>query len=148
MPPSPPAPAGDDAAALARIRQLHDRDPYCRSLGIGLADGGVDRVELTLQVQPEQLNFSGMVHGGVVFSFADAAMGFASNTQGNLSPAINAYITFAQACQVGDRLLARARVLNHSPKLSNFESRVTREDGTLVALMTGTVYNSKRPLDL
>jgi acyl-CoA thioesterase len=148
VPPSPQTPAGDDAAALARIRQLHARDALCRAMGIAVSDGGLDRVTLTMEVQPEQLNFLGVVHGGVVFSFADAAMGFASNTHGNLSPAINAYITFAQACQAGDRLIARAQVLNHSPKLSNFESRVTREDGTLVALMSGTDYNSRRPLEL
>ncbi len=148
MPPAPQNSADDDAAALTRIRQLHARDALCRHLGIAVTGGGVDRVSLSMQVQPEQLNFSGALHGGVVFSLADAAMGFASNTQGNLSPAINAYITFVQGCQAGDRLTAEARVLNHSPKLSNLESRVTRDDGTLVALMTGTVYNSKRPFAL
>ena len=49
-------------------------------------DGG--RAVYRLAPEPHQLNFVGSLHGGAVFSLADAALGVASNSWGRLCVAL------------------------------------------------------------
>ena len=129
-----------DDGALDAASALHDRDALARHLGIELVDGGAGRATVRLTVGAEHLNFNGTCHGGVVFSLADTAFGLASNGHGTRAAAIDAHLTFNAAVREGDRLTAVAVERSRGRRIASYGVDVTREDGRLISVFTGTVY--------
>ncbi|MFO1269822.1 MAG: hotdog fold thioesterase, partial [Rubrivivax sp.] len=86
------------------------------------------------------MNFNGSCHGGVVFTLADTAFGLAANSHGMVAAGIDAHITFQQAAEVGQTLLARAHEVSRGRRLAVYRVDVTRDDGRPISSFTGTVY--------
>ena len=99
-----------------------------------------------LVVGERHLNFNGVGQGGLSFTLADAAFGYACNSHGMMSGAIDAHIAFCVAVRRGDVLTATAVEFSRSSRLSNYRVDVTRSDGVLVAAFTGTAYITGKPL--
>jgi phenylacetic acid degradation protein PaaD len=135
----------DATDVLGRARALAARDGYATHLGIELVDAGAGTATLRMRVGPQHLNFNGRCHGGAMFSLADTAFGIASNSHGVVAAAVDAHIAFPVAVEVGDLLVARAVEVSLRPKLAIYRVDITRDDGSLVAAFTGTVYVTKRP---
>jgi acyl-CoA thioesterase len=139
---SEPQPAAIDVFALAA------RDNFARSLGIEIVEASLGRAVSSVRLEERHLNFIGVVHGGLVFTLADAAMGYASNSQGILSPSIDSHILYSLAARTGDVLTATAVEIARTNKLSNYRIDVVRGDGKLVAAMTGTTYITGKPVEV
>ncbi len=100
---------------------------------------GLARFEL--EVRPEHLNPHGVVHGGVVYSLADYAMGGALTSRlhpGERCATLEIKINYLAPLS-GGRLVAEARVLQRSARVGVLEARVLAGD-RLIALATGTFY--------
>jgi acyl-CoA thioesterase len=95
-----------------------------------------------MQVEEYHLNSHGTVHGGAVFSLADAVFAAASNSHGVPAVAINVSISFLKAVTAGT-LTARATEVSLNSTLATYEVRVTTETGELVATFQGMVYRKK-----
>jgi acyl-CoA thioesterase len=93
-------------------------------------------------------NGFGVCHGGVTFAFADSAFAFASNTGGQVNVSIENSMTYPAAVHVGDVLLAEAEKEASSRRLGYYRVRVTRNDGAVVALFRGTVFQTDREHDV
>lgn len=133
-------PAAIDVAALSR------RDEFCTSLGIQFVEASLGRAVTRVTVEQRHLNFNGVGHGGLTFTVADAAFGFACNSQGVVSGSIDAHIVYSMAVRLGDVLTATAVKISRSSKASNYRIDVVRADGKLVAAMTGTALISGKPV--
>lgn len=133
-------------AAPADLAQLAGRDRFVNALGIEFIDGGPGRTTIRMTVRDEHLNFMGACHGGAIFALADTAFGLASNYLGIMSVGINAHITYSAPAKKGDMLTATAVELASSKHLATYRIDVTRGDGETVALFTGTVYITGKPL--
>lgn len=129
-----------DVAALAR------RDSFARGLGIELVEASLGRAVARVAVEERHLNFNGVCHGGLTFTLADAAFGYACNSQGVVSGSIDAHIVYSMAVRTGDVLTATAVEISRSSKASNYRIDVVRSDGRLVAAMTGTALISGKPV--
>lgn len=127
-----------------RVLRLAARDPFVRALGIECIDGGEGSATTRLRVAALHVNFNGGCHGGVIFALADAAFGLASNSHGALASGIEAHIGYHVGVKEGDVLSARASEISRGNKLATYRVDVTRDDGTLVASFSGTVYVSGR----
>ena len=57
------------------------RDRYGELLGIDVVEVGDGRAGVALTADERHANFLGLVHGGAVFSLADAALAAASNSE-------------------------------------------------------------------
>jgi LAO/AO transport system ATPase/phenylacetic acid degradation protein PaaD len=137
----PALPTGHGRDAVhARVMGLAAADPFVRALGVTCTDAGPGSATVALTLGPEHLNFNGSCHGGVVFALADTAFGLAANSHGNVAAGIDAHITYQQAAQAGDRLVARAFEVSRSRKLGVYRVDVTRDDGRPISSFTGTVY--------
>jgi len=123
-------------------------DEFSRWLGVELLDVKPKRVAIRMVVRQDMTNGFGVCHGGVTFAFADSAFAFASNTGGQLSVSIENSMTYPAAVRVGDVLLAEAEKEASSRRLAYYRVRVTRNDGTVVALFRGTVYQTERQHDV
>jgi acyl-CoA thioesterase len=139
---------GDDAAAAIDVFALAARDVFARAIGIEIVEASLGRAVTRVRIEDRHLNFNGVAHGGLTFTLADAALGYASNSQGIMSPGINAHIAYSLPVLAGEVLTATAVEISRSNKLSNYRIDVVRSDGRLVAAMTGTTYSSGKSVEV
>ncbi|OGK98088.1 MAG: hypothetical protein A3D33_17640, partial [Candidatus Rokubacteria bacterium RIFCSPHIGHO2_02_FULL_73_26] len=101
---------------------------------------GEARVGLTLS--DDHLNPYGVVHGGVVCSLVDTAMGAALVSRlepGERCTTLEIKINYLAPATEGD-LAAEARLVQRTRRVGVLEARVTVAAGRLIALATGTFY--------
>jgi len=114
-------------------------DAFARHLGIEMLEYGDGRAKALLTVEAHHLNSAGCLHGGVIFSLADAAFSAAANSHGVLALSIDANISYFSAVTSGT-LTAEAREAARNPKLATYLIDVHDEGGALIAHFRGTVY--------
>jgi len=93
-----------------------------------------------LQVNEDLLNPNGVVHGGVLFTMVDTAMGRATMTsleEGQLCASIEVQIRFLRPVNTG-QLEADTAVIRRGRTVVHLESHVRDMDGALVATGAGT----------
>jgi len=118
-------------------------DAFSRWLDIKILAVGPRQATVAMRVRDEMVNGFGVSHGGIVYSLADSALAFASNTHGRVTVSIENSITYPHPVRVGDELVAVAEEESASNRLGYFRVTVKRSDGTIVALFRGTVYKTK-----
>lgn len=126
--------------AYTLMDHLHARDTLAATLGIELVDGGEGHATVRMRVGADHLNFNGTCHGGGVFSLADTAFGLTSNSHGERAAAIDAHLSFNSAVREGEILMATARMRSRGRRLATYIVEVTREDGRVISVFTGTVF--------
>jgi len=139
---------GEQQPAAIDVFALAARDNFARSLGIEIVEASLGRAVSRVRLEERHINFIGVAHGGLVFTLADAAMGYASNSQGILSPSIDSHILYSLPARAGDVLTATAVEIARTSRLSNYRIDVARGDGKLVAAMTGTTYITGKPVEV
>jgi acyl-CoA thioesterase len=130
-----------DMVAVAR------QDTFCVGLGIELVEASAGRATTRVTVEPRHLNFIGACHGGLTFTLADAAFGFACNSHGVAASGIDVHMVYNRAVRAGETLTATASELSRSTKVATYRIDVVRADGKIVAAMTGTAFISGKPLE-
>jgi phenylacetic acid degradation protein PaaD len=125
----------------SRLSQMIVADAYAAHLGLSLVPDP-DAVVVEMTVGPQHLNFLGTTHGGAVFSLADCAFSLASNAAGDRAVAIDTHLVITGGSAQGDVLTARAEETTRGRTLGTYRITVTRGDGRVVGLFTGTVHIS------
>ena len=125
-----------------RVARLLAADRYAVGLGIRLAEASPDRVVLEMPIDDRHLNFLELTHGGAVFSLADCAMSLASNGGGDRAVAIDAHLVISGGSAAGDVLRAVAEPAVGGRTLGTHRITVTRRDGRIVGMFTGTVLRT------
>lgn len=115
--------------------------PFAELLGMRITLLSRDRVEAELQVREELANRFGMLHGGAIMALADNLGGTA--TMANLPPGastatIESKSNFFAAIPVGDVARAECTALHRGRSTMVWQTRITRGDGKLAALVTQT----------
>lgn len=126
------------------VHALYDNDPFSKWLGIELCSIEEGRVEISMRVKREMLNGFEILHGGVFFSLADSALAFAANTRNKLSVALDAHIQFPASAEEGDLLYAKAEEVHVGRKTAMYRIVIRKENGTICAVINGTVYRTSR----
>jgi acyl-CoA thioesterase len=125
---------------LDRVEEMLSADAYARSLGVELVSVTASEIEVALDVMDSHLNFLGVGHGGMVFSLADCAFSLGSNSAGDRAVAIDTHLVLTGGAEAGDRLHAVVTETTRGRTLGTYRVTVTREDGRVVGLFTGTVH--------
>jgi acyl-CoA thioesterase len=108
-----------------------------------MADG---RSTFALTVRPEHMNPHGIVHGGIVYTLVDFAMGGALTSvldPGERCATLEVKINYLAAVTAGE-VRAEASVVSRSRAVGVLEARVHGDGQKLVALATGTFYIQRR----
>lgn len=124
------------------VNAMMARDAYSQWLGLEVTQIAPNAATVRMTVRPEMANGFGVCHGGIAFSLADSALAFASNTHGRVTVSIENSIRYPAPIMPGDVLTATAAQDSATRKLAFFSVTVTKGDGTVVGLFTGTVYRT------
>lgn len=126
------------------IKKMMKIDKFSRWLGIEIVESGVDYVKLSMKVREEMVNGFGICHGGVIFSLADSALAFSSNTRGFVSLSLENNINYIKKVEVGDTLIAETEEIQNGRTIGVYKVKVTNQNDDLVADFRGTVYRTGR----
>jgi acyl-CoA thioesterase len=136
---------GDEQLLAERVvNAMMERDAYSQWLGLEVTHVAPNAATVRMTVRPEMVNGFGVCHGGIPFSLADSALAFASNTHGRVTVSIENSIRYPAPIMPGDVLTATAVEHNSTRRLAFFSVTVTKGDGTVAGLFTGTVYRTTR----
>ena len=120
------------------------KDPFGCFLGIKVDEVEPGYARAHLRVRKEFQNFSGYIHGGLIFSLADQAFAAASNSLERLALGLQMSISYLSAPVIGDGLIAEAHQIHSGKKISVYRIKVKNSSGKLVADCQGTVYQKTR----
>ncbi len=138
----------EQAHAEAVVRQMLARDAFSAWLGVELVTIRPRACTLRMKVRSDMVNGFGVSHGGIVYSLADSALAFASNTNGHVTVSVDNTISYPVAVQVGDDLIAVAEEETAGARLGFYRVTVARQDGTVVGLLHATVYRTPQKHDI
>jgi acyl-CoA thioesterase len=119
------------------------QDPYSQWLGIEILECEIGRCKVAMTVRKEMLNSMNKAHGGITYSLADTAFGFAANTHGKFAVSIETSINHIEAVDEGDYLVAESVIEKVNNKLGFNIIEVKRGD-EMVALFKGVVYRTQK----
>ena len=123
--------------------KMLSQDPFSTWLGIEVLECEIGRCRVALTVKKDMLNSMGKAHGGISYSLADTAFGFAANTHGKYAVSIETSINHIEALNEGDYLVAESVIEKVNNKLGFNIVEVKRGD-ELVALFKGVVYRTQK----
>ena len=123
--------------------KMLSQDPYSQWLGIEILECEIGRCKVAMTIRKEMLNSMNKAHGGITFSLADTAFGFAANTHGKFAVSIETSINHIEAVNEGDYLIAESIIEKVNNKLGFNIIQVKRGD-EMVALFKGVVYRTNK----
>ena len=123
--------------------KMLSQDAFSQWLGIEIVEVKLGYCKLKLKVRKEMLNSMNKAHGGITYSLADSAFGFAANTHGKYAVSIETSINHIEAIAEGDELYAESSVAVTKNKLGFHTVEVTCNQ-KLVALFKGVVYRTSK----
>ena len=114
---------------------------FAQFLGIKITEVTRERVMAELPVRDDLNNRHGIMHGGAIMALADNLGGTA--TTANLKPGqrtatIESKTNFFASIPIGDTAYAECTPLHRGRTTMVWQTRITRSDGKLCALVTQT----------
>ena len=123
---------------------LWQNDVFSQWLGLKIDDVTEGSCRLHFTVRPDMLNGFKTVHGGILFSAADSAFGFACNSHGRISVALDVSITFTKSAAVVEVLSVEAKEVHLGNKTSVYDVVIRNEQADVVAVFKGTAYRTNK----
>jgi uncharacterized protein (TIGR00369 family) len=123
------------------IDDAKKQPPFAEFLGIKITSISPERVTSELAVREEFNNRYGIMHGGVIMALADNAAGTATTAnlkEGQSTTTIESKTNFIAPIPIGDVARAEAVALHRGRTTMVWQTRITRDDGRLCALVTQT----------
>ena len=115
--------------------------PFAKLLGLELVTVTPERVEAILQVREDLCTRPAVLHGGAVMALADtlgAIATVANLAEGVTTTTIESKTNFFAAIPVGDTARAECTPLHRGRTTMVWQTRVTRSDGRVAALVIQT----------
>ena len=115
--------------------------PLAHLLGIEFTHADPDRVVATLLVRAELCTLFSRVHGGTLMAFADtvgAAATVINLPKGASTTTLESKTNFLASAAEGTILAAEATPVHKGRRTQVWQTRITTEDGHMVALVTQT----------
>lgn len=126
-----------EALAKAAAAAMWAADRASSGFGMRLERIAPGEAVLSMTVRDDMVNGHDLCHGGMIFTLADSAMAFASNSHNLNSLAQQAAVTFLRPARLGDRLEATATERSRSGRSGLYDVTVRRADGTVIAEFRG-----------
>lgn len=133
----PERPGMDIISANGVLLSPNDFGKY---IGVRFLDRGEGCCKARLDIRPEHMNPIGTVHGGCLFTLADATCGIAASSAGGICTTVNSNIQFLNATFYPQYLTAEAKPKKIGRKLRTFLVEVRDDKKTLVCTVDFVFY--------
>ena len=117
------------------------RTPFADLLGFTVIEATPDRIIAELEVREELCTTPRVLHGGAVMSLADnlGGMGTVLNLpEGAWTTTLESKTNFIAPIPLGDKAIAECTPLHRGRTTMVWQTRISREDGRLAAVVTQT----------
>ncbi len=115
--------------------------PFAEYVGMKFISAAKDRVVAELEVKPELCTVPAVLHGGAIMAFADtvgAAGAVLNLREGFWTTTIESKTNFISPAPVGSVVRAEATPVHLGRKTMIWQSRLTTDQGRLVAIVIQT----------
>jgi 1,4-dihydroxy-2-naphthoyl-CoA hydrolase len=115
--------------------------PFAQLMGMKITHVSRDKVTAELFVRDELENRMGVLHGGAIMAFADNLGGtatIANLPEGARTSTIESKTNFFAPIPIGDTARAECTPLHRGRTTMVWQTRITRNDGKLCAIVTQT----------
>lgn len=115
--------------------------PFADLMGVEIVEREKTRIVGRLTVREDLCTSGGILHGGAYMAFADslgAVGGFLNLPDGARTTTLESKTNFLGAAKVGQTVIGEATPLHIGRRSSVWQTRVTSEEGRLLALVTQT----------
>jgi 1,4-dihydroxy-2-naphthoyl-CoA hydrolase len=122
-------------------KRILGNQPFPTLMGVEVISAERDTVRAKLVVRPDLCTAGNIMHGGAIMAFADSlgAIGTVLNIPREAgTTTIESKTNFLSAAREGTTVHAEATPIHVGKKTCVFQTRITREDGKLVAIVTQT----------
>jgi len=128
--------------------EAYTQPAFAEFLGLKITHISRERVTAELAVREDMNNRHGIMHGGAIMSLADNLGGTA--TTANLKPGqttatIESKTNFFAGIPVGDVAYAECTPLHRGRTTTVWQTKITRGDGKLAAIVTQTQLMMQKP---
>lgn len=123
--------------------KMLSQDQFSSWLGIEILAVRLGYCKVGLKVRKDMLNSMKKAHGGITYSLADCAFGFAANTHGKHAISIETSINHIEALEEGDYIEAESTIEKVKNRLG-FNIVEVRRGNELVALFKGVVFRTSK----
>lgn len=121
-----------------------DAMPFATLMGVLVEEATKDKIRGRLVVRSDLCTAGGVLHGGAIMAFADAlgAIGAAMNLPEGASgtTTIESKTNFLGPARINDTVEAETVPIQRGKRISVWQTRITRQDGRDVALVTQTQF--------
>lgn len=128
-----------NALALRTAQAMWADDRASQALGMRLVSVASGSAILEMAVRDDMVNGLGIMHGGLVFTLADSACAFASNSHNQRMVLQTGQITLLSPAKLGMRLIATAGERHRSERTAIYDVTVANETGETIAEFRGLV---------
>ena len=115
--------------------------PFVRWLGMRLLSAVPERVTAEMIVREELCNRAGILHGGALMAFADTLGACATGLnlpEGAGTTTLESKTNFLTGAPSGTKLIAECLPLHRGRSTMVWQTRITSEEGRLIAVVTQT----------
>jgi len=122
-------------------KRILGNQPFPTLMGVEVLSAEKDAVRAKLVVRPDLCTAGHIMHGGAIMAFADTlgAIGTVLNIPREAgTTTIESKTNFLSAAREGATVMAEATPIHVGKKTCVFQTKIMREDGKLVAIVTQT----------
>jgi acyl-CoA thioesterase len=129
-----------DHLAQRCAEAMFARDSASQEMGIAISEIRAGHAVMEMKIKSSMANGSGICHGGYLFSLADTAMAFASNSRDQVYVAVSASIEFLSAGRIGETMTAVAVEAHRAGRTATYRVAVTNDSNEPIAQFLGRTY--------
>jgi uncharacterized protein (TIGR00369 family) len=126
-----------------------EQPPFADLMGMKITHVSPERVTAELPVTKDLTNRNGVLHGGALMGFADNLGGTAATANlpatGGSTATIESKTNFFASIPEGDTAMAECTPLHRGRTTTVWQTRITRSDGKLAAIVTQTQLMMTKP---
>lgn len=130
-------PLTDQEIAEKSAANMWSNDRVSKALGFKIERVAPGEAVLTMTVEENSLNGHDTCHGGIIFSLADSAFGFACNSYNKNVVGQHCSVTYLAPGQKGDTLTAHAKEANKTGRTGIYDVVVTNQNDEELAHFRG-----------
>lgn len=129
---------------MTLIEQYENNNGFAKLLGLNLTILQEGKVEYRMKVKSEHLATPGFLHGGVMTTILDAAMGAGALTlvakNNQVVSTIEMQVNFLHSAKSGEELVATSNVIRQGKKVIFMHAEIKNESNITLAVANGTFY--------